>query len=95
MKDENPDFLAFVKALNDEHVEFVIVGAFALAFLGYPRATGDIDLWIRPNAANAQAVLRALEAFGFKSLGITQEDILSGKVIQMAILPCVSISSRT
>lgn len=87
MKNANRDFSDFIKALNDEHVEFVVVGAFALAFLGYPRATGDIDFWIRPNPANAQALLKALDAFGFKSLGITEEDILSGKIIQMGFPP--------
>lgn len=87
MSDVNPDFSDFVAALNRNHVEFVIVGAFSLAFLGYPRATGDIDFWIRPIVSNAQAVLRALDDFGFKSLGITQDDILSGKIIQLGFPP--------
>ncbi|MCX5796612.1 MAG: hypothetical protein NTY77_14050 [Elusimicrobia bacterium] len=87
MSDVNPDFSDFVAALNRNHVEFVIVGAFSLAFLGYPRATGDIDLWIRPTASNAEALLRALEGFGFKSLGIARDDILSGKIIQLGYPP--------
>ncbi|OGS04791.1 MAG: hypothetical protein A3G41_04065, partial [Elusimicrobia bacterium RIFCSPLOWO2_12_FULL_59_9] len=87
MSDVNSDFSDFVAALNRNRVEFVIVGAFSLAFLGYPRATGDIDFWIRPTASNAEAVLRALKDFGFKSLGITKDDILSGKVIQMGFPP--------
>ncbi|MBI5883870.1 MAG: hypothetical protein HZB91_12295 [Elusimicrobia bacterium] len=87
MSEVNPDFSDFVVALNRNHVEFVIVGAFSLAFLGYPRATGDIDFWLRPTASNAEAVLRALEDFGFKSLGVTKDDILSGKVIQLGYPP--------
>lgn len=87
MSDINDDFFDFVAALNRNRVEFVIVGAFSLAFLGYPRATGDIDFWIRPTDSNAEAVLRALEDFGFKSLGITSDDILSGKVIQLGYPP--------
>lgn len=87
MSEVSPDFSDFVAALNRNHVEFVIVGAFSLAFLGYPRATGDIDFWIRPTAANAQAVLRALADFGFKSLGISKDDILSGKIIQLGYPP--------
>lgn len=87
MRDVNGDFLEFVAALKRNDVEFVIVGAFALAFLGFPRATGDIDFWIRPTGGNAQALLRALKDFGFESLGITKEDILSGKVIQMGYPP--------
>ena len=87
MSDVNEDFSDFVGALNRNHVEFVIVGAFSLAFLGYPRATGDIDFWVRPTPSNAEAVLRALKDFGFESLAITQADILSGKVIQMGYPP--------
>ena len=87
MSDVNKDFSDFVAALKQNQVEFVIVGAFSLAFHGYPRATGDIDFWIRPTASNADAVLRALKDFGFESLAVTQADILSGKVIQMGYPP--------
>ncbi|MBI5243363.1 MAG: hypothetical protein HY922_06700 [Elusimicrobia bacterium] len=87
MSDVSPDFADFIAALNRNHVEYVIVGAYALAFLGFPRATGDIDVWIKPNASNAQALLRAIDDFGFGSLGIAQDDILSGKVVQMGFPP--------
>lgn len=87
MSEVNEDFSDFAAALKGNRVEFVIVGAFALAFLGYPRATGDIDFWIRPTDSNAEAVLRALKDFGFESLGITKDDILSGKVIQLGYPP--------
>ena len=87
MSEVNSDFSDFVAALNRNHVEFVIVGAFSLAFLGYPRATGDIDIWIRPTPSNAEAVLRALKDFGFKSIGITKDDLLSGKIIQLGYPP--------
>lgn len=83
----HPDFSDFIGALNSRGVEFVIVGAFDLAFLGYPRYTGDMDFWIRPTAANARSVLRAIEAFGFKSLSLTEQDILSGKIIQLGYPP--------
>ena len=83
----NPDFSDFVEILNRNEVEYVVVGAFALAFLGYPRATGDIDFWIRPTVPNARAVLQAVDDFGFGSLGLTQEDILSGKIVQMGRPP--------
>ncbi|MCX5790328.1 MAG: nucleotidyltransferase [Elusimicrobia bacterium] len=83
----HPDFAEFIASLNDNHVEFVIVGAYALAFLGVPRYTGDIDVWIRPTMANAKALLRAVERFGFQSLSLTEEDILSGQIIQMGYPP--------
>ncbi len=82
-----PDFADFIAALERNEVEYVIVGAYALAFLGYPRYTGDVDIWVRPTASNAKALLRAVEEFGFKSLSLTEEDILSGKVIQMGYPP--------
>ena len=83
----HPDFSEFVEILNSNGVEFVVVGSFALAFHGYPRATGDIDLWIRPSEKNAEALLMALGDFGFGGLGVSEEDILSGKIIQMGYPP--------
>ena len=83
----HPDFSDFIAALNSRRVEFVIVGAFDLAFLGSPRYTGDMDVWIRPTAENARALLLAIEDFGFKSLSVTGEDVLSGKIIQLGHPP--------
>ncbi len=87
MSEVNETFSDFVVALKRNDVEFVIVGAFALAYLGFPRSTGDIDFWIRPTEGNAEAVIRALKDFGFESLGMTKEDILSGKIIQIGYPP--------
>lgn len=83
----HPDFNDFIKALNCNSVEYVIVGAFALAFLGHPRATGDIDIWIRPVRKNAKKLLKALTDFGIKAMNITEKDILSGKIIQIGYPP--------
>ena len=60
----NPDFRDILSALNAERAEYLLVGAYAVAAHGIPRATGDIDLWIRPTAENAKAVWSALENFG-------------------------------
>ena len=81
------DFKDFIGALNNNNVEYVIVGAFALAFHGHPRATGDIDIWLRPTAQNANAVLKTLNDFGFGELDISEDDILSGKIIQLGYPP--------
>jgi hypothetical protein len=83
----HPDFSDFVEALNDNNVEYVVVGSFALAFHGSPRATGDIDFWIRPSTSNAKALIKALEVFGFGALDISEEDIVSGKIIQLGFPP--------
>jgi hypothetical protein len=81
------DFREFIMVLNKNGVEYVIVGAFALAFHGYPRATGDMDIWIRPFKPNAVRLLKALSNFGFKDLNLTEKDILSGKIIQLGYPP--------
>jgi hypothetical protein len=60
-----PDFNEFVGSLNAQGVEFLIVGAYALAFHGAPRFTGDLDLWFHPTIENASRVLAAVRAFGF------------------------------
>jgi len=62
--DINDDFEDLLRAFTQASVEFVIVGAYALAAHGVPRATGDIDIFIRPTAANASRVVAALRAFG-------------------------------
>ena len=83
----HPDFRDFFEVLNRNKVQYVIVGSYALAFHGQPRATGDIDLWIRPTPENSEALLQALRDFGFGSLDISTKDILSGKVIQLGFPP--------
>lgn len=83
----HPDFSDFIAALNLNKVEYVLVGAFALAYLGFPRYTGDLDIWIRPSSSNAQALIRALTNFGLKSLLLTEQDILSGDIIQLGYPP--------
>jgi hypothetical protein len=81
------DFRDLIKALNARSVEFVIIGAFALAYHGRPRATGDLDVWIRPTSENAKRLLQALADFGIASIGLTESDVLSGKVVQLGDPP--------
>jgi hypothetical protein len=67
-----------------------VVGAHALAVHGVPRATGDLDVWVRPNAANASRVWRALERFGAPvgALGIEEADLaLPDQVVQIGLPP--------
>ena len=59
----NPDYRDILQAFTDEGLEYLLVGAYALAAHGSPRATGDIDLWVRPTKSNAVKV-RALAKFG-------------------------------
>ena len=82
------DLREFVELLNSNGVEYVIVGAFAVAWYGYPRYTADLDILIRPAISNAERVLATLAQFGLGSLGIYSEDLTTpGKVIQLSIKP--------
>lgn len=66
----------------------MIVGAYALAFYGAPRYTGDIDILVKPSIENAQKILTALAEFGFGSLNLTANDFLEpGYVIQLGMPP--------
>jgi hypothetical protein len=84
----NPDFLDMLRALSEEDVEFVLVGAYALAAHGYPRATGDMDVWVRCSEANATRVWRALIRFGAPLVELTEEDLRTpGTVFQIGVPP--------
>jgi hypothetical protein len=78
----------FVELLNSNGVEYLVVGAFAVAHHGYPRYTGDLDLLIRPSAENAARVLRTLSEFGFGVLDVVSSDLhYEGKVVQLGVPP--------
>ena len=65
------DLRELLALLNAAGVEFLVVGGHAVAFHGRPRLTEDLDLFVRPDLANGERIMRALQAFGFGSLGIT------------------------
>ncbi|HSL81759.1 MAG TPA: hypothetical protein VLF66_03230 [Thermoanaerobaculia bacterium] len=81
--DLNPDFFDMVAALREEGAELLVVGAFAMAAHGVPRATGDLDLWVRPEPENATRVWRALLRFGapVESAGLTIEDLANPDMV--------------
>ncbi|WDQ19140.1 hypothetical protein [Rhodopirellula sp. P2] len=60
----NPDFKDMLLALSDAKIDFLLVGAYAVAAHGHPRATGDLDLWVRPDSDTASRVYRVLADFG-------------------------------
>ena len=59
------DFKEFLKLLNDKHIEYLLVGGYAVAYYGYPRPTADMDVWVAINAKNAAALVGVLKEFGF------------------------------
>ncbi len=60
----NKDYKEMLQLLSEEQVDFMIVGAYALGVHGYPRATGDIDIWVKPNDINSRKLYKALARFG-------------------------------
>ena len=83
-----PDFKELLELLNAHKAEFIIVGAYALAFHGAPRFTGDIDIFVKPDPENAEKILAALEEFGFGSLNLTKSDFEDpDKVVQLGLAP--------
>jgi len=84
----NPDFKEFVQSLNDNDVRYLIVGGYAVAFHGHPRYTKDLDIWVWSDEENAANVVKALDQFGFASLGLGVGDFLEpDTVIQLGYPP--------
>jgi hypothetical protein len=83
----NRDFVEMLSVLSEVGAEFLVVGAHALAAHGAPRATGDLDLWIRPDAANAARVLEALTRFGAPLFDLTASDLITPDTVFQIGLP--------
>ena len=85
----NSDYKEMLELLLDVNCDFIVVGAYALAAHGHPRATGDIDIWVRPAHDNAISVMKALAAFGAPIVNLTIEDLSqTGNVFQIGVAPC-------
>lgn len=84
----NRDFVDMLSALSEAGAEHLVVGAHALAAHGTPRATGDLDIWIRPTRENAARVWRALLAFGAPLTDLSEEDLREPEIVfQIGVPP--------
>jgi predicted nucleotidyltransferase len=84
----HPDFRDFLRLLNSHGVEYLLVGGYAVGVYGYPRATGDMDIWIAVSASNAKKAATVLREFGMPEEKITDELFLDkDKVIRMGVPP--------
>ena len=84
----NRDFVEMLSALFAAKAEFLVVGAHALAAHGTPRATGDLDIWVRASPDNAVRVFDALRAFGAPLFDLSVEDLSKpGVVFQIGLPP--------
>jgi len=83
-----PDFKDFLQLLNSEKVEYLLVGGYAVGYYGYPRATGDMDIWVAATRDNAERIARVLREFGFAAETVSPELFLEeGRVVRMGVPP--------
>ena len=84
----NPDFAEMLAALSEARADFLVIGAHAVAVHGRPRATGDLDIWVRPTPENATRVWAALVAFGAPLHELTLQDLVADDVVfQIGLAP--------
>ena len=84
----HPDFKEFLKYLNSQKVEYLLIGGYAVGYHGYPRATGDIDIWIAISEENACKILIVLQEFGMP-VDIQKKELFldKDKIIRMGVPP--------
>jgi hypothetical protein len=83
-----PDFSEFLRLLGEHEVKYLLVGGHAVGYHGYPRTTGDMDVWVPREKANAERLVAALRNFGFETPELRVELFLEeGQVIRMGVPP--------
>ena len=84
----NEDYKDMLQSLLDNEVKFLIVGAYALAAYGYPRATGDFDIWVEASPENSPKILSALTSFGSPTSGLTEKTFIQKEIVfQIGVAP--------
>ena len=84
----NEDYKDMLQSLLDNEVKFLIVGAYALAAYGYPRATGDFDIWVETSPENSKKILSSLISFGSSTSGLTEITFMQkGIIFQIGVAP--------
>jgi hypothetical protein len=88
-----PDFKDFLQLLHLEQVEYLLVGGYAVAHYGYPRTTGDLDVWIAASESNAKKVATVLQKFGFSAASVSAEMFSKpDQIIRMGVPPiCIDV----
>jgi len=82
------DFKEFLALLNSARIEYLVVGGYAVSFYGYPRPTGDLDIWIAIHPDNAEKLVAALIQFGFSGAETAKELFLKpGQIVRMGVPP--------
>jgi hypothetical protein len=84
----NEDYKEMLQILLDNKVKFLIVGAYAMGMHGYPRATGDLDIWVQPSTPNSINIYNSLAKFGATLDQINAETFIEKKIVfQVGIVP--------
>ena len=82
------DFEELLKLFNKYKVKYCIIGAYAFGFYARPRYTKDLDILVEPDMENAGKIIKALDAFGFKSLNLKKRDFSRpNKIVQLGYEP--------
>ena len=82
------DFKELLELFNAHNVQYLIVGGYALAYHGAPRYTSDIDVFVKSDSENASLILKALNDFGFGSVGLKIEDFTNkDNIVQLGYPP--------
>jgi len=89
------DFSEFLKLLNSKQAEYLIIGGWAVGFYGYPRATGDLDIWVSRKEENALKLVEALKEFGFDLPNLSTDLFTSENQITRLGLPPMRIEILT
>src|SRR5690242_4613022 len=90
-----PDLREFLRLLNEFHVEYLLIGGYAVSYHGYPRTTADMDIWIAMSAENAQKMVGVLNRFGFSGVGVSADLFLQPNQVTRMGYPPVRIEILT
>ncbi|MFN2305144.1 MAG: hypothetical protein ACK2TV_15555 [Anaerolineales bacterium] len=83
-----PDFKEFLRLLNAQNIEYLLIGGYAVGYYGYPRATNDMDIWIARHPDSAERMMRVLQEFGFNNPQLSTDLFLQeDTIIRMGIPP--------
>lgn len=84
----NRDFEEFFRSLNDQAVEYLVIGGVAYNFYAPPRATKDIDIWVGPERGNLARLLVAIDRFGFPIATLGVDELASEpRVVMLGVVP--------
>ncbi len=81
------DFLDLLRLLNEEKVDHIVIGGYAVIYHGYPRTTKDIDIWISPDEASQSGLKRALRTFGFSAQSLESPVFAGAPIVTFGVEP--------